>query len=153
VFKGFVYIMDKYKISEIFTDNILKLIGIEREIPKHIHPEKFRELKEVGKIPRALETFCIFREPMEHIESWYRYRTRDELLKPSHPKHHNSTKHLTYDQFITAYLSENRPSYANVARQSDFVSDGRKLLIDNIFLIDNIKGVEMFLSEKLETIL
>lgn len=115
--------------------------------------KKFKQLQSIGKIPKNLRTFCVFREPMEHLDSWYRYRTRDALLNHRHPNHKNSTKGLTYNQFVKAYLSDVRPSFANVDRQSDFKSDSTGILIENVFLIDNIRGIEDFLSETLGTLI
>ena len=47
--------------------------------------------------------------------SWYRYRQRDQLKG-----HQNSTHGISFDAFLTAYMSEDRPHFARVGGQARF---------------------------------
>ncbi|MEM7791155.1 MAG: sulfotransferase family 2 domain-containing protein [Verrucomicrobiota bacterium] len=98
-----------------------------------------------------IETFCIIRDPLEWIESWYRYRTRDELKNPKNPSHSNYTGNVSYNEFIEAYISqEPRPPYAKIRRQFDFVrSDEGKIAVDHIFPIDDMTLLQKFLEAKI----
>lgn len=68
---------------------------------------------ELGGAP---ETFAVMREPLSHMDSWFRYRQRDALR--GHP---NSTHGLTFAQFVEARLADNPPPYAALGRQDRFL--------------------------------
>lgn len=98
-----------------------------------------------------LESFCIMREPLNWINSWYRYLSREELANPQHPQHQKYTGNMSYEEFIEAYLSSGkRPSYANISRPHEFVINATgKIGIDRIFPLEKIDKIEEFLSNKL----
>ncbi len=87
-----------------------------------------------------------FREPMDWLGSWYRYRARTELIgKP------NSTHNLSFDQFIEAYLQDNQPAYANVGNQAKFVSDKNgQVGMTHLFRYDRMDMMVDFLSNRLK---
>src|SRR3712207_9173435 len=59
----------------------------------------------------SYEVVCVFREPIDWLASWWRYRSREELADPSHPSHHNYAGHLSFEQFAYAYMKgEDRKS-------------------------------------------
>ena len=66
---------------------------------------------------RPFEVVALMREPTAWLGSWYRYRQRDGMRRPE-----NSTKGLSFDDFVGAYLSKQRPPYADVGRQGAFLS-------------------------------
>jgi hypothetical protein len=69
-----------------------------------------------GELGRAPETFAVMREPLEQMESWFRYRQRDSLAgRP------NSTQGLTFVEFVEARLSDPPPPYAALGRQDRFL--------------------------------
>ena len=95
-----------------------------------------------------IETFCLLRNPLEWIESWYRYRTRDEL-RVSSPSTY--TGNVSYSEFIEAYLSDKskRPAFAALGTQYDFVRlHNGAIGVDHIFSLDNMDMVCEFLSRK-----
>jgi hypothetical protein len=66
-------------------------------------------------------TFAVMREPVSWVESWYRFRARDELAPPNHPQHHNYTGHITFSEYVEAVLQPKPPSYARIHSQFYYV--------------------------------
>jgi hypothetical protein len=122
---------------------------------KHINARQFSThlaplLKKIAPAEK-IESFCLFRDPFDWIESWYRYRTRDEVKATSHPRKNAYTGNISYNEFIEAYLSEKskRPAFAALGTQFDFVrSHSGGIEVDHIFQLDRLDMVCEFLSEK-----
>ncbi|WP_380051998.1 gamma-glutamyl kinase [Falsihalocynthiibacter sp. SS001] len=64
-----------------------------------------------------LETVAVVRNPIDWLGSWYRYRSRPELVGQP-----NSTREISFDTFVKGYLRDKKPAYSNVGSQSVFVS-------------------------------
>lgn len=64
----------------------------------------------------APETIAVMREPMEQMESWFRYRQRDALI--GHP---NSTLGVSFADFVEGRLADPQPPFAAVGRQDRFL--------------------------------
>ena len=60
---------------------------------------------------------AVVREPLSWLGSWYRYRQRPQTAGQS-----NSTLGISFERFIQDYLSDPRPPYAALGRQSGFLS-------------------------------
>lgn len=105
---------------------------------------KYRKLFERKDLP-PLETMAVLREPIDWLGSWYRYRQRDALS--GHP---NSTKGLSFDKFVEAYLSPVQPDFAKVGSQSRFVTDeDGELLINHLFAFNQLPTAVRFLERRL----
>ena len=64
-----------------------------------------------------LELMAVMREPISWLGSWYRYRRRPFMQgKP------NSTFDVTFDEFILAYMKGNKPGFADVGSQLNFMA-------------------------------
>jgi len=120
---------------------------------KHINAKKYKEYivpiyQDI--IPDAkIEVFCMMREPMDWLNSWYRYRARKELANPRHPQHKNYTGNMSYEDFLLAYLESDRPPYARVGSQYNFITlPNGDIGVDKIFNIDSIDKVEKYISQK-----
>ena len=90
---------------------------------------------------------AVVREPISWLGSWYRYRQRPQTMgKP------NSTIGISFEGFVQDYLSENRPSYAALGRQSGFLSPapGRNGP-DLLFQYERMDEVLAFFGEALKT--
>jgi hypothetical protein len=93
------------------------------------------------------ETLCVIREPVDWLGSWYRYRGRAAL--DGLP---NSTKQMSFAEFVEAYLRRPTPPFARVGRISRFVagaSGGPG--VTHMFRYENLAGVTRFLSDRFET--
>ena len=81
--------------------------------------------------PRDIEVICLFREPIDWLHSWYRYRKRPDLINSK--KSQNSTAHVDFVEFARQYASKNPPPFAKLGRQSEFIKD-RKGNVDKVRL-------------------
>lgn len=121
---------------------------------KHINARDFTKyiltLHEKMLPSVKIESFCIMRNPFEWMESWYRYRSRDEIKSSKHTFHKNYAGNISYDEFIAAYLSKGvRPNYANFGTQHNFmILDNGAIGVDYIFSLDRLDLVEEFLARK-----
>ena len=96
---------------------------------------------------RPMDVVAVMREPEDWLSSWFRYRGRDQLAgKP------NSTRGLSFDDFVAAWLSEAQPPFAQVGSQANFLTDdqGRRA-VDRIFRYDRLGDLVTFLESRLET--
>ena len=102
---------------------------------------------------RPIETFSIFREPIEWLFSWYRYRQRDDIKQPDHPFHRNYTGDMSFEDFVQGYLSsEKRPTFANVGDQARFHTlKGGCIGVERIYAMSRLDQVAGYLSERLGT--
>lgn len=96
---------------------------------------------------RHFETMALVREPVSWLGSWYRYRSREALR--GHP---NSTANMSFDEFVEGYLSDPRPSFANVGSPRRFVSNGQgKVAVKHLFQYEQIDHAQVFLEDRLQT--
>lgn len=108
------------------------------------YERRFRELFDRKGLPQ-METVAVMREPLSWLGSWYRYRQRPALN--GHP---NSTAHLSFDDFMEGYLSDDQPDFAKVGAQGQFVSDGSgQLLINHLFRYEDLDPFLFFMERKL----
>ena len=114
---------------------------------KHMNLRRFERflrpyLKSAGH--GRVETCCLFREPVDWLGSWYRYRSRPALK--GNP---NSTAEISFAAFVHAYLSDEQPDFARVGRQSEFVSDkSGQIGIAHLFAYENFDQYARFLGDR-----
>lgn len=115
---------------------------------KHMPLRRFQRtvgpmLKRAGI--EEIETVAVIREPESWLGSWYRYRQR--LGLEGQPE---STRGVSFDAFVRAYLSDDRPAYANLGSQARFVTPrhgGRR--IDRLFRYEDQGAFLSFLEARL----
>ncbi len=93
-----------------------------------------------------MDVMAIVREPIDWLGSWYRYRTRAELADHAH-----STKDMSFEAFLNAYLQNPRPAFADVGCQTEFLqprSNGAG--VTHVFKYDNQQKILEFLQNRLE---
>ncbi len=116
-----------------------------REYQRYFKPY----LKEKSSRSR-FETVCLMREPVSWLDSWYRFRARDELKNLEHPNHQNSTAGVSFTEFIEAYMSEDPPAYARLGSQIDFVTDETgQIGVDTIFRYEMIDQFVLYMGGKI----
>lgn len=92
-----------------------------------------------------IETVSIIRHPLDWLGSWYRYRSRPQLT--GHP---NSTAEVSFDTFVTAYLSNDRPVWAKVGDQARFLTANPDTApVTHLFQYEQMDLVVAFLSDRL----
>lgn len=94
---------------------------------------------------RELETVAVVREPISWLGSWYRYRHRDSLV--GHP---NSTRGVSFSEFVAEYLKGRKKPFANVGSQAKFLEarPGAPALT-RLFRYEAPERLARFLEERL----
>lgn len=93
------------------------------------------------------ERVAIIREPVSWLHSWYRFRARSALRGGDHE---NSTAHVSFAEFVEAYLEESPPPYAAVGSQLEFLrgTDGG-LGVDRLFAYERLDELVEFFSGRI----
>jgi len=92
-----------------------------------------------------VNSIALIREPIEWLGSWYRYRQRGENLNTS-----SSTADVSFDEFVEAYLGNDRPKYANVGQQAQFITGGGdKPLVTQLWRYTAIDDLTLYLRLQL----
>ena len=94
-----------------------------------------------------METLAVMRQPVSWLGSWYRYRRR-----PFMKGQRNSTHDVSFTEFVTAYLEDKPPSFANVGSQAKFLEPRPNgTSVDHLYRYENQAGLVKFLEERLST--
>lgn len=94
-----------------------------------------------------LEIAAVMREPVSWLGSWYRYRQRPAL--DGNP---NSTKGISFEDFLQGYCKGKPPAYANVGSQAKFLEaqpNGCK--VSHLFRYEDQDALKAFLEKRLDT--
>ncbi|MEJ6398796.1 gamma-glutamyl kinase [Yoonia sp. 208BN28-4] len=96
----------------------------------------------------AMETVAVVRHPVDWLSSWFRYRNRNELVGEP-----NSTRDVSFNEFVLEYCREKPASFANVGAQSKFLLRRRdqKLGVDHLFSYERPQSLYDFFEERLQT--
>ncbi|WP_424977599.1 gamma-glutamyl kinase [Leisingera sp. S232] len=92
-----------------------------------------------------LEVAAVMREPVSWLGSWYRYRQRPAL--DGNP---NSTKGVSFDDFLHAYCKGKPPAFANVGSQAKFLEtqpNGCK--VNHLYRYEDQEALKKFLEQRL----
>jgi len=95
-------------------------------------------IEEAGVERDEMKVYCMVRDPVSWLKSWWRFRQRDALKDPSHKRHQNYTAHLTFEEFFEMWETDlDRP--ANVGTQRRFLMDNEGNVPDiNIYRYEDI---------------
>lgn len=92
------------------------------------------------------ETFAVVRHPIDWLSSWYRYRHRDDLVG-----HANSTRDVTFDDFVLEYCKGKPAPFAAVGSQAKFILNGDGTCgVDYLFRYEAQDKLIAFLEARLE---
>ncbi|RYG98027.1 MAG: hypothetical protein EON58_08335, partial [Alphaproteobacteria bacterium] len=125
---------------------------------KHISASAFeshiRPLLRKVDPDRKIETFCIIREPVDRVRSWYEYQLRPQLKDPSHPFHERYNGHISFTEFVEIVISKkdsgSLPRFARIGSQSGFVRlRNGSIGVDHLFRLDRMEEVAAFLTRKI----
>lgn len=94
-----------------------------------------------------LELVAVMREPIDWLGSWYRYRQRPAL--DGRP---NSTKDVSFDEFVRAYCKGKQPAFANVGSQAKFLEpQPNGCAVTHLFRYENQDRIQRFFEDRLNT--
>ncbi|OAN98003.1 hypothetical protein [Sulfitobacter geojensis] len=93
-----------------------------------------------------LEVMAVMREPVSWLGSWYRYRQRPFMEgKP------NSTHGISFDEFVLAYMKGNKPSFADVGSQFQFMkTQPNGTGVTHFFRYEDQPKLQSFLEDRLK---
>ncbi|MBO6603822.1 MULTISPECIES: gamma-glutamyl kinase [Rhodophyticola] len=115
---------------------------------KHVSVSRYRNMlagffEQRGR--HEMETMAVMREPVSWLDSWYRYRRRPQLAGKD-----NSTGGVDFDGFVTAWLTDNPPAFANIGSQARFLRDGDAACgVTHLFRYDRLDEAVDFLETRL----
>jgi hypothetical protein len=116
---------------------------------KHLDYREFKEIFGDYFEGQGCEIFGVMRDPISTMKSWYRFRSRDELVNT---RPWMSTKGRSFDEFVTAWSEENGPAFAHYRRPSEFfrAADGSIAPI-TYYRYESLTDLVDVLSEKIGT--
>jgi hypothetical protein len=94
-----------------------------------------------------VDVVAVMREPVSWLGSWFRYRQRAALAEDA-----NSTRGMSFDDFITAYCTGQPPGFAMVGSQAKFLEPQRNgTRVTHLFRYEDQVGFRSFLEDRLGT--
>lgn len=92
------------------------------------------------------ETMAVIREPVDQMRSWYRYRQ-----KPALDGAPNSTKGMSFSDFIEEFLSDAPMPAAKLGTQHRFLTGkSDAVLVDHLFAYEKPTALLTFLENRFE---
>ncbi|MEM8693131.1 MAG: gamma-glutamyl kinase [Pseudomonadota bacterium] len=92
-----------------------------------------------------LEVMALMREPVSWLGSWWRYRQR-----PAMEGRPTATVGVNFDDFIDAYMQNDRPAFADVGAQSVFLEQRPNgTAVRHLFAYEDDAAIHGFLQERL----
>ncbi|MGR3759380.1 gamma-glutamyl kinase [Roseobacteraceae bacterium NS-SX3] len=93
-----------------------------------------------------LELAAVMREPISWLGSWYRFRQR-----PFMDGKENSTKGISFDEFVRAYCKGKPPGFANVGSQAKFLEpQPNGCAVTHLFRYEDQSRLQTFLQNRLD---
>lgn len=96
-----------------------------------------------------LEVMAVMREPVSWLGSWYRYRQRPFMKgKP------DATHGISFDDFVLAYMMGNKPGFADVGSQANFMkTQPNGTGVTHFFRYEDQPRLKAFLEDRLNVTL
>lgn len=92
-----------------------------------------------------MELMAVMREPISWLGSWYRFRAR-----PFMDGKDNSTKGISFDEFVLAYMKGDKPGFADVGSQANFMkTQPNGVGIAHHFRYEDQPRLQAFLQDRL----
>ncbi len=96
-----------------------------------------------------IESFCLVREPIDWVFSWYRFRQRDELKDINHIGYKSSTAYLSFNEFVDGVLQNPKRKPFNIRNQRCHLEIDGYVGVDRVFDFNRMDLVQKYLSEKI----
>ena len=110
---------------------------------RHVQPL----LAEVGYPRDTYEVVSAIREPVSWLASWWRYRQREALADPSHPRHSGYTGEIPFDEFASAYMAG---ELNGIGKPSEFLTAADPDdTVDRLFQYERLAELVEFLEARI----
>jgi hypothetical protein len=91
-----------------------------------------------------VETFCVVREPVDWLGSWYRYRSRAQ-----NDGSVTDTRRVSFAEFVEGYLATPQPHFARLGGIASFTGGrGGVPAVAHMFRYDNLPAAADFLGAR-----
>lgn len=101
---------------------------------------KAQELAAQGRPRESYELVTMFREPVEWLESWWRYRAREDSRQ--------STADLTFEEFALSYVAGDDESPIPAGRPARFICAQGSVAVDRIFSVERPDVWSVWFAER-----
>lgn len=123
---------------------------------KHTNCRQYKQFVEPFVLSKPggdqVETIAIFRDPIDQVYSWFRYRSRPSLADETSEARDRSTAGLSFSDFVEAYLQPEPPEFAKFPRQYQFVRDADgNVGVDRVFPFDDLDRFVDYMSSLVGT--
>lgn len=112
----------------------LPVRGFEREVMPQLAAD--------GHPRDSYEVVTMFREPVAWLESWWRYRAREDA-RPG-----RSTAGISFEDFASSYLARDGLAPVPRGRPSRFISIGREVGVDRVLAVERPEVWQAWFSER-----
>jgi hypothetical protein len=102
---------------------------------------KAHELAEQGHPRESYELVTMFREPIAWLESWWRYRARDDSRQ--------STADMTFEEFALHYLAGHDDAPIPKGRPARFIHAQGAVAVDRVFAVERPDVWSAWFSERI----
>ena len=99
------------------------------------------ELAEQGHPRESYELVAMFREPVAWLESWWRYRARDDARQ--------STADMTFEEFARHYLAGHDDAPVPKGRPAKFIRAEGAVAVDRLFSVERPDVWSAWFSERI----
>lgn len=90
------------------------------------------------------EVVALMRHPTAWLGSWYRARQRDDVASDQ------STRNISFDDFVQAWCRDAPPEFARVGSQTDFLMPTPLPVAPHLFRYEALAGFVAFLEDRLD---
>ena len=130
-------------------DASIKLSGTGDNGLKHINSKKFNKWRRTLRKEFPNQKFvscCVMREPLDRLNSWYRYRSREKIKNKE-----SYVGNITFDEYLNKLCDkiQKKSTRHLLNSQSRFLIFREKINVDRIFPFVKIDQYTEFLSLKL----
>ena len=94
-----------------------------------------------GRPRESYEIVTMFREPIAWLESWWRYRSRDDSRR--------STADMSFEDFALHYLAGDEDAPVPRGRPARFIQAGGAVAVDRIFCVERPDVWSAWFSERI----
>ena len=102
---------------------------------------KAHELAEQGHPRESYELVAMFREPIAWLESWWRYRAREDSRQ--------STADMTFEEFALHYLAGDDDAPVPKGRPARFIHAQGAVAVDRVFAVERPDVWSAWFSERI----